>query len=455
MASSENTVEADLVIVGGGITGLSAAYLAAKKGKKVKVIEAGSSFGGLLSTFPIGGNRLEFYYHHFFTHDLELNYLIKELGLQDKLFFRKTSMGVFKNGKIYAFNTPGDLFRFSPIRFTDKLRFALTSVYLGKFANWKKYEHVSCSEWFDTWAGKSTSASLWEPLLNIKFGPFAPGVPLSWMVGRLRQRMNSRKNGDERLGYLDGSLQVLLDALLQRLQEMQVELIPRAPVEKIQFANGKVASLLAGGHTHAGKNYLFTIPGIYLSDLVKEELPELSKKLADIRYFGAICVIIELFKPLSNIYWLNVADKGFDFGGIIEHTNFIDSAQYNGSHIAYLSRYFAMEEKIAGMNNEEIKDLMISQLHKIYPDFTLDRVKQVHVFRTQTAATVCDLHFSKKVPDCKTPVSNLFVANMAHVYPDERSTNNSIKIAMEALRSMGMQPDVTEKTNSLSAQIGF
>jgi hypothetical protein len=49
----------------------------------------------------------------------------------------------------------------------------------------------------------------------------------------------------------------------------------------------------------------------------------------------------------------------------------------------------------------------------------------------------------------------MYLANMAHVYPDERSTNNSIKIAMEALKMMNIDSYRTEKTNSLSAQIGF
>ena len=87
-------MNADLVIVGGGITGLAAAYIAAKNGKKVTVIEADKNFGGLLNTFEIAGNRLEFFYHHFFTHDAEINWLVKELGLEDQLLFYNSSMGV-------------------------------------------------------------------------------------------------------------------------------------------------------------------------------------------------------------------------------------------------------------------------------------------------------------------------------------------------------------------------
>ncbi len=187
-----------------------------------------------------------------------------------------------------------------------------------------------------------------------------------------------------------------------------------------------------------GNQFLFTIPGLYLSKILEKDQTEVASKLSDIKYFGAICVILELHKPLSNIYWLNIADNGFPFGGIIEHTNFIDKEKYNGSHIAYLSRYFAMEEKIAKMTEDEVKELMIQYLPKIYPEFDKGSLKNIFVFRTNTAATVCDLNFSKKVPNCKTSVSNMFIVNMSHVYPDERSTNNSIKIAAEACKLMGI-----------------
>ena len=445
----------DLVIIGGGITGLSAAYIAAKKGQKVTIIEANKHFGGLLSTFEIGGNRLEHYYHHFFTHDVELNWLIEDLGIKDKLFFKKTSMGVFRNGKIYNFNSPFDLFKFKPINFIDKISFGITSLYLGKIAHWEKYEHISCMAWFKKWVGKSTISSLWAPMLEIKFGPFASKVPLSWMIGRLRQRLNSRKNGNEKLGYLDGSLQVLLDTLLKKLREMDVELVSDLPIDKINFNGSEISSIMTADKKYIGKNYLFTIPGTYLSKMLVNDYPEFALSLSEIKYFGAICVILELHKPLGNIYWLNIADDNFPFGGIIEHTNFIDKEKYNGSHIAYLSRYFAMDEIIATMSEKEVKEAMVNHLYKIYPDFNSSWLKNVFIFRTNTAATVCDLNFSKKVPNCKTKIGNMFIANMSHVYPDERSTNNSIKIAIEALKLLGINTDFSNNTNSLSCKIGF
>ncbi|MCH2046217.1 MAG: FAD-dependent oxidoreductase [Saprospiraceae bacterium] len=42
-----------MLIVGGGITGLVAAYLAVRAGNSVTVLEANAQFGGLLNTFEV------------------------------------------------------------------------------------------------------------------------------------------------------------------------------------------------------------------------------------------------------------------------------------------------------------------------------------------------------------------------------------------------------------------
>lgn len=444
-----------IIIVGGGITGLSAAYIAAKSGRKVRVIEAKEQFGGLLNTFPIGGNRLEFFYHHFFTHDVELLWLLRELKLEDQIIWDNTQMGIYRNKKIYSFNSSTDLLKFKPISFFGKIRFGLTSFFLGKFADWQIKEGISALDWFYKYAGKSVTDSIWKPLLDIKFGPYANEVPLSWMIGRLRQRMNSRKKGAEQLGYLDGSLQILLDALLKELKDLGVELISGAPVLELIIENQTLNSIITEKGIFKNGDFLFTIPTVFLTKLLEKEAPKYAQKLNQIEYFGAVCTILEMKKPLSDFYWLNIADSGFPFGGVIEHTNLINAKNYNHSHIAYLSRYFASTEPIYEMTNEEISELMVEKIKIIFHDFDFHDLIKIHVFRTNTAATVCDKFFSKKIPKCMSPIRNLFLSNMAHVYPDERSANNSIRIAAEACKVMGISAEIIPQNASLSGKIGF
>ena len=120
-----------------------------------------------------------------------------------------------------------------------------------------------------------------------------------------------------------------------------------------------------------------------------------------------------------------------------------------------MSRYFSAEENIASMSNEEIKAFMLAPLSKIYPQMKSSWIKKVHIFKSNHAAVVCDLNFSKKVPSCKTAVENLYLANMAHVYPDERSVNNAIRIAVEACKVMDLGVENIPYNTSLSGKIGF
>src|SRR5690348_8334581 len=189
-----------LIVVGGGITGLAAAYLAARVGVRVTVLEASDAVGGLLTTFEVGGNRLESFYHHAFTHDVELLWLLGELGIENRMQFRRGTMGVYRGGRTYPFNTPADLLRFTPMGLGDKMRFALSSLYLARMAQWRDYEGVPALDWFYRHAGRRATESQWEPLLRVKFGPYADKPPLAWMIGRLRQRATSLQGSQEQLG---------------------------------------------------------------------------------------------------------------------------------------------------------------------------------------------------------------------------------------------------------------
>ncbi|MFC1671125.1 FAD-dependent oxidoreductase [Spirochaetota bacterium] len=445
----------NLTIVGGGITGLAAAYIAVINNWNVTILEAESDVGGLMRTFKIGGNRLECFYHHFFSHDKELTWLIKSLNLEKNLTFKKTTMGIFRDKKIYDFSTPLDLMKFKSIDIFDKLRFALSTLYLGKLSSWRKMESVSAMEWFYKYAGRGATEAIWKPMLDIKFGTYSNEVPVSWMIGRLSQRMNSRDGTEESLGYIRGSMQTLTDEIKRELEKNNVKIITNAEVIDLRIEHNELKEIITSKNNFNNCHFLFTIPTSNIAKLVRKNNMPYADKLSEIEYFKALCLILVLKNKLSNIYWLNIADEGYPFGGIIEHTNFINPGEYNGLHISYLSRYYSKKEALSNMNNSEIEEIMMKGIKRIYPDFKLSDVLDLYMYKTDTAATLCDLNFSGKVPKCKTPIGNMYIASMPHVYPDERSCNNSIRVAAEACRVMGMDSSFVPYGSSLSGKIGF
>ena len=67
-----------------------------------------------------------------------------------------------------------------------------------------------------------------------------------------------------------------------------------------------------------------TTPSPVLPRLVRR-LParRICEKLGGLEYEAAVVALLQLSQPLSDIYWLNVADDDLPFTGVIEHTNFI------------------------------------------------------------------------------------------------------------------------------------
>ena len=80
----------NIAIVGGGFTGLTAAYKMTQLGAKVTILEAGSVVGGLASGCTILGAPIEKAYHFLYKTDKHMLRLLEELGLRDKLTYYKS-----------------------------------------------------------------------------------------------------------------------------------------------------------------------------------------------------------------------------------------------------------------------------------------------------------------------------------------------------------------------------
>lgn len=447
----------NVIVVGAGATGLAVAYLLARAGVRVTLLEAALRPGGLLATFDVGGGHpLEHFYHHFFTHDAEIHWLLGQLGLAERVFYRHTSMGMFRNGRVYPFDGPRDLLAFRPIGLLARLRFGASSLILSRCKRYAGCEDVPCLEWFRRWAGPEATDAVWRPLLAAKFGPAADRIPLAWMAGRLRQRARSRRLGSERLGYLRGSLQVLVDRLVEDLAGRGVDLRLGTKTEGFVLEGGRVVGVRADKRVFRGDRVVVTVPTEILAGLVRPVNEPYARELSRIEYVAALCTVLSLREPLSNIYWTNVADPGYDFGGVIEQTNLVPPECYGGRHLVYLSRYLRTNDPLWSMPDDALVARQLDQLARLVARDVRPLVDRHWVFRARFAATLTDLGFHLRIPQMRSPIDNLYVAGMCHVYPDERSVNNSIRVAAELVRALGFgdAADAVPRGLSLAGKYG-
>ena len=209
----------DVVVIGAGMAGLGAADALLKSGLTVQVVEAAPDVGGLARSIQVGGEGIEAYYHHAFPQDRELRELIDRLGLSDRLEWRSASTAVLDGNRLYSFNTVLDLLRFRVLSPWARIRLGIGSAIGIIPGRSHSLDGMRVAEAGPRWFGRGGYDALWRPLLEGKFGPFAPDVAMAWLVGRIRQRAQARKGGKgDRLGYFRGGFGVVAGGLAEDLR---------------------------------------------------------------------------------------------------------------------------------------------------------------------------------------------------------------------------------------------
>jgi protoporphyrinogen oxidase len=81
----------DIIILGGGLTGLSAGYTLTNAGRPVQVYERDAGVGGLSKTIERTGFRFDLGGHRFFTSDKAVDALVRDLMGHEMVSVQRSS----------------------------------------------------------------------------------------------------------------------------------------------------------------------------------------------------------------------------------------------------------------------------------------------------------------------------------------------------------------------------
>lgn len=417
-----------LLIVGGGITGLTAALRFPADGNfSVTLVESSSHLGGLAAGFPLCGTSLERTYHHLFLTDTAILDLVAELGLQEKLIWCDSSMGIFRNGKIHPFRTPLDLLRFPPCSLSGRLRTGLAALYLKHQKDWRGFARQTAHDWMTRACGPSAMESIWTPLLKGKFDRHFDRVSMAWLWARIHTRANSRSGGGgEKLGYFLGGFNVVTTALENEIRRRGVAIRTGVTVEKF-LADERAAVI--NGEKVPYDFCVFTGPSPAFARLLptQESLKPYATRLQNIDYLGAVCLVFTSTQSLGDIYWVNINEPGAPFLVFIQHTNLVDKSYYGGKHVYYIGAYLPPDGERYALPDEALTELWFGYLPKLFPGFNAARVEEKHIFRFGAAQHIVDTDYEKRIPEYRTPLPGVFLANFSQIFPEDRGTNFAVR----------------------------
>jgi len=431
-------------IIGAGLTGLTAAYRLVCLGYQVTVIECTMTSGGMVSSFPMGWEKIEHIYHHIFPSDQYIKSLAEELAVDDQIQWFEPLDAIYMRKQFYPFSSPMDLLRFTPIPFIERIRTGLSIMRAKKEKSLEALESKTAREWLLKESGPRAFDSLWGPLLRSKFDDEADKVSSTWIWNKFKLIGNSRVKfmRKESFGYMNGGFGTLVDALTKAIQSKggtirygytalsitkEFSTLPEKKVFNVSCILDDCSSV-----SLESDSVIATLSGIRFANMTKDlELPpSYLMKTLELKYKGDLCLVLRLKKSLSPYYWTTVCDP-LPFVVVIEHTNMTSLRKYGG-HVVYLSRYVDISDSLWTQTDSDIYKLFCKGLSEMYPDFKTSDVKDWRLTRTRYAQPVIGKFYSSRMPEMKTPEEGLFLAGMAQIYPEDRGMNYAIRLGNEA-----------------------
>jgi protoporphyrinogen oxidase len=419
-----------VAVIGGGFTGLVAAYRLARAGVNVTLFERSQSLGGLAGDFDLQGTHIEKTYHHIFRTDRDILDLADELGLAGKLIWCDSSLGIFRDGKIYPFMSPLDVLRFKPCNFFNRLRLGAVVFYLQKRKNWRGLASQSAFSWMRRACGEQAMRVIWEPLLRGKFDRYFDSVSMAWLWARIHIRANSRVSAEaEKLGYFRGGFAIITQKLESELLKAGVKILTNSSVEELA-ESGERIKLKTGGQWQEFDRCVFTGPSSVLAQLLSDGRADLEiyrQKLKSIDYLGAVCLVFASEQDIGDFYWLNINEPGAPFLVFINHTKIVDRSLYQNKFVYYIGSYQPHDSPLFNMADEKIILLWLDYLKKIHPQFDAQQIIEKHLFKLKHAQHIVDTNYEAKISDYRTPLRGLFLANFSQIYPEDRGTNYAVR----------------------------
>jgi protoporphyrinogen oxidase len=407
-----------IAVIGAGFTGLSAAFYLSKFGHDVTVFEKDSHPGGLATGFsqPEWNWTLEESYHHWFTNDHKILALAKEIG--HPVLIKRPKTFVYVNDGFYKLDSASDVLEFPELNLFQRLRMGLTIAFLKYNPFWKPLERYKVSNFLPKMMGEKPYEILWEPLLIKKFGSFAHDISLAWFWARIVKRTPS-------LAYPKGGFLEFANAIVFAIQKKGGKVLFSKEVKKINTEKNDMVKI---------DNLIFdkvivTLPSFSFTQIVPQLPTVYKQELLDLKGLSTINLVLRLKKPFfqDQTYWLNICDTKYPLTGIMEHTNFMEKKYYNNEHLIYLLNYLPQNHPFMHMDKKDllkIYDPLLTKINKTYKSHIID----TYLFSVPFAQPIIPVNYSKIIPPFKTPLKNVYLANIQQVYPWDRGTNYAIEL---------------------------
>ncbi|MCL7487227.1 MAG: FAD-dependent oxidoreductase [Desulfobulbaceae bacterium] len=398
------------VVLGAGLSGLSAAAWLTRAGKPVAVIEKNRHVGGLARTITHGDFHFDLGGHRFLTENQQVQSFVEEL-LGNALLKVPRKSRIYINGRHIDYPL-------SPANAVFGMGLAATGAILLDYGK-EKWRNIirprqlhSLEDWVVSQFGRTIFNLYFKNYSEKVWGIDCRHISKDWVAKRI-DGLSLRQFIQHSLKFHTQKNKTLTDTFfyprkgIGQLSDRMSDLVKSrnpvttgAGVERIFHAHGSITGIQFsdGGKTHSmqGSTYISSIPVTRLLEKIIPSPPgPVRRAAARIRFRSLVIVALFLNKQsMTDLTWMYFPGKEIPFGRIHEPKNWSsDLAPAGKSHI--IAEYFCNRDDRTWQSADDA--LAGSTAHHLQKLGFFDQkdILDSCVLRIPYAYPVFDLHYRK------------------------------------------------------------
>jgi protoporphyrinogen oxidase len=377
-----NETHNETIIIGGGLTGLSAGYVLTGAGFRVKVFERDDCVGGLSKTIVRNGFRFDLGGHRFFTKDRKIDAFVREV-MRDEMVSVPRKSRIFLRGRYFDYPL-------KPLNAVFGLGVPTTARIMGDYAVervrrlLKKSDIVSLEDWVVSNFGRKMFDIYFREYSEKVWGIDCSRISAEWVAQRIKGLSLAKavKNAFFRLNGKD--LPTLVDEfaypalgigrISERLKEGIEEcgdVFTGASVERVLHSGSNIDGMVVKTDRDtaevAGKEFISSMPLTKLVQKLDPAPPEAVLKAAGKLRFRDLVVVTVMVnrRRVTDQTWIYIPERHIPFGRIHEPTNWSEKMAPEGSTLLVIEFFSSRGDSIWNEADDRLTEITVHHLEEL------------------------------------------------------------------------------------------
>ena len=412
----------DVIIIGGGISGLCAAVELSVQGLKVLLLEQHQLLGGRTYSFidKVTSDSVDNGQHLMMGCYHTTRRYLKTIGTDHLVSLQNTLKIDFLHpvGKQSIFTCPHlptplhllfGLLGFDSVHVSDRLKMLKVAVNLlsSSQAKERRLDQMTADEWL-TRLGQSETCRrrLWDVIAIGALNHYPKNVSALMLFRVLRAAFLGKRQNSSLLIPRVGLSDLLIDPAVKFIEAHGGKVKTGVQVTDFRLAKNRITSVQTSkGKIFSAGAYISAVPWYVIGKILN------SSTNIDMRMFNS--------SPIVSIHlWLDRKITDLDFAALLEtriqwlfnKSNLLKDKTINSPARQYISLVISSAQEYISLSKKQLVEIAIENLRRVLPQARDAKIVHSLVIKEKRATFIASPGLEAFRPDTRTQFSNLFLA---------------------------------------------